>query len=199
MLRRLFALVVLAALAAAGYYYWRVAPRGADDLGPFGRRVQDLGTAGAVRTAFALNRRLAGADIAVSAEDGVVTLRGSVADETLRALAADVAGAVPDVRQVVSHLAVAAPAPAVAGDDRTLGERLDDQALEAKLRLAFALDRELQDERIAVRVRRRQVALSGQVTRPARRDRARRVAQDLPDVSGVTDDLQVAGTKPGID
>ena len=192
MLRRLFALIVLLALLGAGFYYWRLAPGGPRHLDELGRRLEDVRLATAVRAALALNRRLQGGELTVDAEQGRVTLRGTLPDESARRLALEVAAGVPGVRQVADQVRSAPPGPAAPGDDRTLGERLDDQALEAKIRLAFVLQRDLAGEPIEVLVRRRQVRLSGELRSAARRAKAVQVAGDVPDVVGVTDKLRRA-------
>jgi hyperosmotically inducible periplasmic protein len=192
-MRQLLALIVLAALLAGGYYYWKVAPRPPRDLSELGQRLDDVRLSASVKTALALNRRLAGANVELSIEDAVLTLRGSVTDGSVVRLAEQIAAAVPGVRRVVNQLSADAPAQtSTPNDERTLGERVDDEALQAKIRLAFALNRELQKAPVAVRVYRRRVILSGDVDSPAQRQRALQVAGDVPDVNGVTDGLRAA-------
>ena len=92
----------------------------------------------------------------------------------------------------MNQMRVGTEAPPDRGqDDRTLGERVDDEAIEAKIRLAFTLDRELQKAPIDVVVRRRAVVLSGDVDGRAQRQRAVQVAGDVPGVSDVTDGLRL--------
>jgi osmotically-inducible protein OsmY len=91
----------------------------------------------------------------------------------------------------VNDLAVVAGARATSDDDRSIGERLDDEALQAKIRLAFTLHRELREARIDVVVRRRRVVLSGDVESASQKQRALQVAADVPDVNGVADGLRV--------
>jgi osmotically-inducible protein OsmY len=126
-------------------------------------------------------------------QEGVVILRGEVPNEELRAAAERRAAAVPDVRQVVNELGVnpALSQPADAG--RTLGESFDDRALEAKVKLAFSLDRGLKGTDIEVRSYRRQVTLTGHVDSPAQRQLAVEVARRTSDVAGVTDRMAVRG------
>ena len=103
------------------------------------------------------------------------------------------ASAVPDVQRVVNEVRVN-PGLAVPGSSgRTLGENFDDQALEAKVRLAFSLNRDLKGTQIDVRSYRRQVTLAGQVDTPAQHQLAIDIARRTPDVAGVTDQIGVAG------
>lgn len=200
MLRRLFALVILLGLAAGGLYYWKLrAGASAPELGMVGRRIDDAKVHASVKTAFELNRRLQALDLRLEAEDGVVTLRGDVPDAETLALAEQVAGAVPGVRQVVSHLRVSGlpAAPDAGGAERTLGENLDDRAIEVKVRLALSLQRELQDARVEVRAFRREVTLLGEVPGEAQRGAALATARDVTGVARVVDRLHVAGGPPG--
>lgn len=200
MIRRFLAFVILLGVGAAGLWYWsREQGRTPPELGAVGeavgRRLDDARLHAAVKAAFELNRRLAPLPLRIEAEGGVVTLRGDVPDGATRALAEQVAGAVPDVRQVVNHLRVGA-ADAAARDpssERTLGESVDDHALAVKVRLAVSLRRDLKDARVEVRAFRREVTLSGEVGSEAQRGALLALVRDIPDVAGVVDRLRVAG------
>ena len=207
MLRRLLALIVLVGLVGAAWYVWsgRTAlPAAGETLatgldgaasrfGRVGTEIQDTKTTASVRTALSLNRTLEAYDIDVSTEDDVVTLRGQVGNEDVKKVALDIAAAVPDVRQVVDQLRVDGSTGVAPGDGRTVGEALDDRALEAKIRLAYSLNRNLQGSTIDVRAHRRAVTLGGDVTRPEQRQLAVSIAQQAPNVSGVTDQIRVGG------
>jgi osmotically-inducible protein OsmY len=198
MFRRLFALLLLAALAAAGVYYWqsRATGRPAGDLSEVGDRLKDAALTGAVKAALELHRGLAPLDVRVTTEDGVVTLRGDVPDESLRDEAVRVASAVPKVRQVVTQMRVAGSAPAREPGGRSLGESLDDRTLEAKVRLAFSLNRDLEGAAIRVEVYRRGARLSGYVESTAQKDLATRIAGEVPGVESVSEALRVGGKAP---
>jgi osmotically-inducible protein OsmY len=201
-LRQLLGLIVLVVLAGAAYYYWRHRPgevQGAREaIGSVGDKLQATKTAASVKAALELDRELGAYPIDVDAGDaeGTVVLRGEVPSEDLRAAAEQRAAAVPDVRQVVNELR-ANPALAAPGDSgRTLGESFDDRALEAKVRMAFSLNRELKGTDIDVRSYRRQVTLAGQVDSPAQRQLAVEIARRTADVAGVTDEIEVRGEAP---
>jgi osmotically-inducible protein OsmY len=189
----LLALLVLVALIGGGLYYWKLEGRGLlppEALGEVAPGRRDGATTGAVKGAFRLNRHLKPHRIGVKTEEGVVTLRGEVPREELRELAGDVAAAVPSVRQVVNHVRVAPEAaPAPAASERTLGESLDDETLEVRVRLAFSLNRELEGTDIQVSAFRREVVLAGRVTTEAQQRLAVRVARDTPGVVSVADRL----------
>lgn len=198
-MRSLLTLVVLIALVGAAYYYWRYRPtdvQGARDaLGSVGDKLQATKTGAAVKTALKLDRGLDAYPIDVDSGDqeGVVILRGEVPSEDVRAAALRKAAAVPDVRQVVNELRVNPGMPLAGDPGRTLGENFDDKALEAKVKMAFSLNRELKGTDIGVQVYRRQVTLTGQVDAPAQRQLAVEIARQTGDVAGVTDQIGVKG------
>jgi hyperosmotically inducible protein len=193
MFRRLFALLVLAALVAGGLYYWKSRSTRFDapeSLNQVGRTLQDTALTGAVKTAFSLNKNLKPLPLEVHTEDHVVTLRGEVPTQELKDTAERVAAAVPEVRQVVNHIhatggPVESPRP-----DRTLTETLDDQALEVQVRLALSLNKTLKDADLKVEAFKRGITLSGHAPTAAQKTLAVEVARDTPGVSGVTDHIR---------
>lgn len=171
-----------------------------------GKRLADARITGEVVGALHLNRNLAPWAIDVGTEEGVVTLRGDVPREELRATAERVAAAVPDVRQVVNHLRVSPAAAPPLTPERTLGESLDDHALELRVRLAFSLNRELKGKEIGVRSFRREITLEGEVATVRQRQLAVEVARETTGVGSIRDELRVrsasatdggAGAGPG--
>jgi hyperosmotically inducible protein len=187
-IRRLFFLLFLAAVVLAALFYWR--HRESGPMRALREQFGNVQTTGEVKAALALNRELKGADIAVSAEDSVVTLRGDVSTEAQRRRAEEVAAAVPGVRQVVSHLRVSGRPVASPSEGRSIGESLDDKALEVQVRLALSLNRELEGVHVEVDVLRREVTLRGDVSSDAQRQAALRTARETPGVTRVIDGLR---------
>jgi hyperosmotically inducible periplasmic protein len=193
LLKTLFRLLVVIALlgAVVAYFRWRGPGHAGGDLGALSERVGDAKVAALVKTALAVHRDLRRCEIAVSTEDGVVTLRGEVPDSALRARAEALALAVPNVRQVVNHLRVGARSGSAQTAERTLGESLDDRAVEVRVRLALSLDRSLADVSIGVAVFRRAVTLSGEVAGAGQAEAALRLARETEGVASVIDRLSV--------
>lgn len=195
MLQRLFALVILLVLVGGGLYYWKVEGRGLPapgSLGEVGDRIEDTAITGAVKGALELNRHLAPYALTVDTEDGVVTLRGRVASREDRERAVAVVAAVPRVRQVVDHLKLEpGTRTAPPSDERSLGETLDDHALEVRVRLAFSLNRGLEGSDLRVSAFRHAVTLSGRARSDSQRTLAVQVARDTSGVSGITDSITV--------
>ena len=90
---------------------------------------------------------------------------------------------------MVNQIQVAA-GPALA-PGRTLGESLEDQTLEMRVRLALSLNRELRGSDITVLAYRREVTLGGEVGNHAQREQALQTARDTASVAGVVDRVHV--------
>jgi osmotically-inducible protein OsmY len=169
-----------------------------DKLGEMGQALRDLKVTASVKTALGLNRSLRPYSIDVSTQNAVVTLRGRVDGEELRARAEAVAAAVPDVIRVVSQLGGTSGAPAAApAAERTLGESFDDHSLEMQVRLALSLNQNLKGSDLTVQAYRKQVTLGGDVASPAQRELALQIARDTASVGGVLDRIQVGGPEAG--
>jgi osmotically-inducible protein OsmY len=195
-MRRLFALVVLLALVGVALYYWKYRPAGEspqEALSSVGDKIRGAKTTGEIKAALELNRNLKPYSIEVDvADDGTVSLRGQVPREDFKAEAERVTAAVPGVRSVRNEIVIdpALPPPA---EGRTLGENLDDKALEAKVKLAFSLNKALAGTDLAVRAYRREVTVGGVVDTPEQHQIALKVAADTADVIKVSDEIQLRG------
>ena len=196
MIRRLFALVILLAFAAAGLYYWKNRTGGLELPGLPKRMAQlqtnlkDATVTTAVLAAFNLNRATARLDLHASTRDGVVTLKGLVPDEAARDAAVRVASSVPEVARVESELKTGGPAPA---GDRSVLESLDDEKLELQVKAALSLNKQLRELPLKTKAFKGAVTLSGDVPTEAQKTLALQVAGDTPGVSAVTDAIRVAG------
>jgi len=182
LLRHLLALLILFALVGAGFFLWK------------GEGFEDAKTTASVKAALGLNRSLKPHRIKVSSEHGVVTLRGDVPDEALKAAAGRVAAAVPDVSQVVNHLELSAGAIPATVSELTLGERLDDRALEVQVKLALSLHRDLRNADVAVDSHRRHVTLSGRVERAGQKRAALEIARQTAGVLEVIDRIEASAS-----
>jgi osmotically-inducible protein OsmY len=213
-LRRVLALLVVGALVLGVLYYWKYQPGRlphlqSDKLGEVGTKLGEVGetvgeklratkTKGAVKAALELNRNLNSYPIEVDAQDdGSVILRGSVPSEQVRADAVRVATGVPDVARVDSQLRVDPALAASSGEGRSFGENFDDHALEAKVKLAYSLSKDMKGADVKVAAYRREVTLGGTVASEAQRQAALEIAQQTPQVSTVKDALTVGGGPPG--
>jgi len=196
-MRRLLALLVLLVLAGAAVYYWKYRPAGATPqqaLGAVGERLRGAKTSAEIKAALELNRNLKPYPIDVDVSgDGVVALKGEVPREDFRAEAHRVAAAVPGVRDVRNEIRINPALPPPADGGRTLGENLDDKALEAKVKLAFSLNKGLDGTHLSVRAYRREVTVGGTVDTPEQQQLALKLAADTTDVIKVNDEVRLRG------
>ena len=209
-MRRLLALLVLGALVVGVVYVWKYQPGRLPSLrqpklGAVGDRLGQVGETvsgkfratklkGAVKAALELNRNLNVYPLEVDAQDdGTVVLRGEVPSDDLRVTAARVAASVPDVARVDNQVHVDGALATSSGEGRSLGESFDDHAVEAKVKLAYSLNRDMNGSDVKVSAFRREVTLAGTVTSGAQRQLAVQIARETPQVAAVTDSLQVAG------
>ena len=212
-MRRVLALLVVGALVLGLLYYWKYQPGRlphlrSEKLGDVGTKLGEVGETvgeklratkakGSVKAALELNRNLSSYPIEVDAhDDGSVVLRGAVPSAEVRATAARVAGGVPDVARVDNELRVDPTLAPSSGEGRSFGENFDDHALEAKVKLAYSLSKDMKGADVKVAAFRREVTLGGTVASEAQRQAALQIAQQTPQVSTVKDALMVAGAPP---
>jgi len=183
-------IVVVALLGGAAYYYVRVHPEKAPWKGGAAAVQEKVGAVklGAeVKTALSLRESTRNLDINVDTEKDVVTLRGKVPSAQVSKEIEGIAASVPGVRQVVNFLEIdqTAGAAAAAGDTRTVGERVDDEALELKVRAAFKLDKELSGVDFEIKAMRRSLQISSATATAAQKKRAADVARSVERVAAV--------------
>lgn len=192
-LKGIFVVVLLAAGLAA-YYLYR-----SGSLPFLQEAVEDATMVGSVKAALAIHRDLAHRVIRVEADRGRVVLSGKVASETEKTEAAGLAESVDGVSAVANRLEVdpilAHETRAV--DDRSLGERLDDVALLAKVRAALRLDRETRPLDLEVSVRAGSVLLRGTVGSEEMRKRVLDRVAAVGGVSTLEDELEIADKPNG--
>jgi osmotically-inducible protein OsmY len=185
-------LIVLALIGGGIYYFTKLHPEKApwkDGASAVKDKMATVTLAAQVKAALSLRESLKDLDISVSAEKDVVTLRGRVPDAGVSKAAEGVVSSVPGVRQVVNFLEIDAGAgPRVAvSDDRSMGERVDDEALELKIRAAFQLDKDLANAGFDVQARRRVVRISSSTATTEQKTRALAVARSIDGVASVED------------
>lgn len=185
--RFVFMVVLLAVLGGGAYYYLKLHPEKAPWKGGVAAVQQKVETAKLsteVKAALSLRESLKGSDIDVSGEKDVITLRGKVPTAEAVKTAETIAASVPGVRQVVNFLQVDTGAVAASdADGRSIGEKVDDEALELKVRAAFKLDRELVDAGFSVTSMRKALVLTSATATPAQKKRALVVARSVEGVA----------------
>jgi osmotically-inducible protein OsmY len=200
-MRRLLALFVMLVLVGAALYVWKSRPAGSTPrqaLEAVGERFRGAKTTGEIKAALELNRNLKPYPIEVDVTgEGVVALKGVVPREDFRAEAERVAAAVRGVREVRNEIRIDPALPPPAEGGRTLGENFDDKALEAKVKLAFSLNKGLDGTDLSARAYRREVTVGGTVDTPEQHQLALKLADETTDVIKVNDEIQLRGQASG--
>ncbi len=191
LVRKIVFLAVLIALVGGAYYYLKLHPEKSPWKGGVAAvkdKVETAKLGAEVKAALSLRESFKNLDITVSAEKDVVTLRGRVPSSEVSKEIERVSASVPGVRQVVSFLEVdpGAGVPDKGADSRSLGEKVDDQALELKIRAAFKLDKQLADAGFEVTATRRVVRLSAPNATDEQKKRAMAVARTVAGVVSVS-------------
>jgi osmotically-inducible protein OsmY len=169
-----------------------------------------------IQSKFVGDREIKATDIKVSAQDGVVTLKGDVLNEPLRQLAVTIAQNTDGVRQVVDQLSVqiVSPVPARAQNAPTsgavattgtaadntsgssTGARSDDARLTSSIQSKYFLDDRLKGRHINVTANGGVVALNGEVGDETERAEALLLARTTDGVARVEDNLTVTAAAP---
>lgn len=158
-----------------------------------------------VQARYQADTSIRAADISVSADDGVVTLRGTVPDADTRERAAQLAGEVDGARSVENQLQVAPPAAGdgttatarpVEGGARPTTQAANDPAspgwITTKIQARYFVSPQVRPWNVDVTTSSGGVVtLRGEVEEPADRDEALRIARETEGVTRVVDELRV--------
>jgi hyperosmotically inducible protein len=186
-MRKLAAVVILLIIVAGvGYYVYTHGWKKPTSLSSLFSSSGDPATSRKVKTALGLSKRLAGFDIGVSANDGVVTLGGQVPSEDIKSLAGEIARDTPGVTTVQNNITVD---PAAQPSSESV--HVEDLEIRASILEAFAHSKELGGKNIDVKVENRSVTLGGTVDTPIQRNGAEQIARAVDGVAGVTNNIVV--------
>jgi osmotically-inducible protein OsmY len=153
----------------------------------------DPGVAAKVEAKLASDNITPASKIEVTADNYVVTLKGTVDSEEQRARALDLARNTEGVRDVVDMIAVrtsdtAADAP---NPDRTLGETIDDAGITMRVKSRLLDDPTVKGLNIDVDTRQGVVYITGSVRSDAEKDQAIKLAREAEGVRDVQADLKI--------
>jgi hyperosmotically inducible periplasmic protein len=185
-MRKAIATVLLLIIGGgAGYYVYKNGWK-KPSLSSLFSSSADASTTKKVKTALGLSRRVAGFEIEVITNDGVVTLTGQVPSEDVKSFAAEIARDTPGVKDVKNEIAVNPTA-----QPSMEGLRVEDLEIKTSILEAFTRSAELGGKHIEVKVENRIVTLSGVVETPAQKNGAEQTARAVNGVAGVTNSLAV--------
>ncbi len=194
MFRGLLYLVFLFLVLWGAYRYYEN-----QELPIIGGSLDDAANLASVKAAFALHRDLAERPISVRSRKGVVTLSGQVASDAEKEEAGDIAASVVGIERIENLMAVNHELTPELTDDevanrRSLGQRLDDVSLAAKVKASITLHKELKGLDIMVRARDGTVYLKGTVETPEQSEIASRRASVVTGADRVENELQLDGS-----
>ena len=136
----------------------------------------------AAKNSYVFMTYLKGDDIRVQSQDGVVTLTGSVSEESHLSLAADTVADLPGVKSVDNRLELKVDIP----------EKDSDAWIQSKIKTMLMLHRNLDGARTEVEVKEGRVILRGQVGTRAEKDLTTEYVKDVEGVKGVDNEMTLA-------
>ncbi len=148
-----------------------------------GNVVDDSTIAASVKTGLLAEKSVSGHDVNVEVYKGVVLLSGFVTEQAQKDTAGKIAKGVSGVASVRNQIAVHAKT--------SMGTKLDDTALVAKVKAALVDADKVSAGQINVEARGGIVQLGGFVTSEGMRDRAMKVAKGVSGVKRVDDAMFV--------
>jgi hyperosmotically inducible protein len=149
-----------------------------------GEALDDSTVQAAVKAALADSDAVKASSINLETYKGNVLLGGFVDTEAERAAAEQVAKSVDGVAKVTNGLVVSEP-------DRSMGQVLDDQTIETKVKAALMSDEVADAREVNVEVRRNVVLLTGFTESTEEKARAGEVARGVKDVKDVANMIVV--------
>ena len=148
-----------------------------------------------VRGALLLHKNVSLVDTKVSAKDGVVTLTGSAENEAEKELAAKYTADIKGVKRVENNIQVAAvPKDKSAAPERSLGEKVDDATVTARIKYALSVNRATSALRTEVKTENGVVTVRGEAKNPAEKDLVTKLAMSVEGVRDVRNEMIVAST-----
>jgi hyperosmotically inducible periplasmic protein len=173
-----------------------------------GEKLEDVWLSTKIQAKFVGDREIKARDVKVSAHDGVVTLTGSVLNESERQLALTLAKNTDGVKQVVDNLdvQVAGPPPARAVNGGTAGAAAtsgnstspalpspvavsDDTRITTSIQSKYFMDDRIKGRHIVVTTNAGVVTLSGEIADETERAEALLLARTTEGVKRVEDNL----------
>lgn len=147
-----------------------------------GTKVDDSAITSRVKSKLAADPEVNPFNIDVDTTNGVVRLTGTVEDQATRQAAVELAERTDGVVRVDNNLQIG---------ERTLGDRLDDAGLVAKIKTLLAADPEINPFNIDVDSENGIVTLSGEVEKRLAKDEAEKIARNCKGVVRVKNLIKV--------
>jgi len=151
---------------------------------PVGEQFDDAAITTKIEAKLAADPDVSAFNVDVDTNQGVVRLSGTVEDREARAIAERLARETKGVSRVINQIEVG---------ERSLGDRLSDTAITAKVKAKITGDPELNPFNISVDTKDGVVTLRGIVTSRDRREEAEKLARNTDGVQRVQNLLEIEG------
>ena len=138
-----------------------------------------------------LFHRDTGANISVSAHDGLVTIRGEARDPEQKRVASDYAKNVDGVRAVDNEMVIVNGAPPPSHTAQNIGARIDDASVTAQVKMALISHEGLDALHTKIHTRDGTVVITGEAIDRAQKELVTRVAKDVNGVTTVDNEMVV--------
>lgn len=149
---------------------------------PVGEQIDDAVITSKIEAKMAADTQVSAFNVGVDTQDGVVRLSGTVKHPEARREAEEIARSTKGVRRVVNEIEVG---------DRSMGDRLDDAGITAKVKSKLAADPEINPFNIDVDTKDGVVTLSGRVASGENKREAGELARSTKGVRDVRNMLKV--------
>jgi hyperosmotically inducible periplasmic protein len=141
------------------------------------------------KNSFVYKTYLKDEHIKITSKDGVVTLSGSVANESHKPMAQDTAEALPGVKSVTDQIQITGDRPS----------ENSDTWVSMKVKSALVFHRNVNAHKTEVYVKQGIVTLKGEADSQAQKELTGEFAKDVEGVKGVSNEMTVATTAPKSD
>ncbi|MFT3868066.1 MAG: BON domain-containing protein [Nibricoccus sp.] len=154
-----------------------------------------------VRGALLLHKNVSLIHTKVSSNEGVVTLTGSAESEAEKSLAARYAADVRGVKRVVNNIQVEPDKnrSSASASDRSMGEKIDDGAITAKIKYALGAERATSALRTEVTTENGVVTVRGEAKNSAEKDLVTKLAKSVEGVRDVHNEMVISRSMAGSD
>ncbi|MBU4460172.1 MAG: BON domain-containing protein, partial [Verrucomicrobia bacterium] len=124
----------------------------------------------------------------VEVKDGVVTLKGQVANLAQKELTTEYAKNIENVKEVKNEMTLAATPTKV---ERTEGEKIDDASVTAQVKTALFTHHSTSSIKTKVETRNGRVTLTGVAKNAAEKSLVTKLVSDIPGVTDVNNEMTV--------
>lgn len=153
-----------------------------------------------VRGALLLHKNVSLVHTKVAANDGVVTLTGTAENEAEKSLAAKYAADVRGVKRIENNIqVVASDKEKSSSSGRSVGEKVDDAAITAKVKYELSMNRATSALRTEVDTDNGVVTVRGEAKNSAEKDLVTKLAKSVAGVRDVRNDMVVGKNMAGSD